>query len=273
MKKSYFDKFNDLSQEELNKELESACKKNDLDAIKYLLTSPELKIHADIHSGRNAVFRIACVYGHLDIVRYLLTDKNLKEKIDIHIDDDIGLALAASYGELKIVKYLLTSPELKEHANIQADDNKVLKAACIFGDVGLVKYLLSSPELKQHADVTVENNFCFIESLSLGHIDLAKYLLTFDEIRNHPNFDKHKEKVFQKALANIENSEEINGRMLAIKFLIFDLNIEKNQQIENYLSDLNFKQIEDWFSLRELNKSLENELPVSKHAANTRLKV
>jgi hypothetical protein len=49
--------------------------------------------------------------------------------------------------------------------------------------------------------------------------------------------------------------------MQAIKFLIFNLDIKRTQQVENYFSDNNFtSQIEEWFALRDLNKSLKKEL-------------
>lgn len=259
-----YEKFKELSQENLNEALKSACRKNDLNEIKYLLTSSELKNNADIHHDDSAVFRIACVYGNIGLIKYLLTDKELKENINIHVDDGIGLRLAVSYGELKVVKYLLTSPELKEHASIHSNsnnNNNPLQIACISGYLDIVKYLLSSPELKEHANVNVNSNHCFIESLAMGNIDIAQYLLTFEEVKNHPNIDKHKERIFGKAVAHL-NSKEGYKRMNAIKFLIFDLNLERTQQIDNYMSDNIFTdKIEELFASRALKECLNKELP------------
>ena len=38
-----------LSQDDLNKKFTEACGTGNLEIVKYLLNSPELKIHADIH--------------------------------------------------------------------------------------------------------------------------------------------------------------------------------------------------------------------------------
>jgi ankyrin repeat protein len=273
MKKNYYDKFKDLSQEELNKSLCEACKFNDLDEVKYLLTSSELKEHADITNNDNAPLIIACMCGHTKIAEYLLTSPDLKKHADIHADNDSSLNYAIIYKYEKLTRYLLSSPKLKEHANIQANNNTAVKAACRTGNLRFVKYLTTSPKLKKHADPCDEDNTCFIDALSLGHIEVAKYLLTFNNIKNHPNFNFHKEKIFRKALAQLKSSNEDSHFMDAINFLIFDLNIEKNQQIENYLSDGNFTKIEGWFNLRELNESLNNDLPINKKISNTKPKL
>ena len=44
------EKYNKLNQEELNKQFINACKDGNLEIIKYLLTSPELKEHSNIHT-------------------------------------------------------------------------------------------------------------------------------------------------------------------------------------------------------------------------------
>mgnify|MGYP003415881926 CR=1 FL=1 len=73
-------------QENINKELIEACKNGDLDKVRYVLTSPELSVHADIHASvseesddndfikhlaEEPLFQ-AAKNGHLSIVKYLL---------------------------------------------------------------------------------------------------------------------------------------------------------------------------------------------------------
>ena len=102
-----------MNQKELNHELLKACINGKLEVVKYLLASPELKEHADIHYqnnyGWNALI-YSCQYGRLDIVQYLLTSPELKEHANTHDKDNEGwnaLIIACQYGILDIVKYLL----------------------------------------------------------------------------------------------------------------------------------------------------------------------
>ena len=106
-----------MSQEELNHELLKACYNGNLEIIKYLLTTPDLKVHANIHETESDFFNneknalmYACINGHLNIVEYLLTSPNLAEHADIHHKDNEGwnaLMVACHYEYLDIVKYLL----------------------------------------------------------------------------------------------------------------------------------------------------------------------
>ena len=70
------EKYQYMNKKELNEGLLEASFYAHSDIVKYLLTSSELKEHANIHyqdnHGSNALM-IACKKGYLDIVKYLLT--------------------------------------------------------------------------------------------------------------------------------------------------------------------------------------------------------
>ena len=136
------EKYKKLNQEELNKQFTNACKNDDLDIVKFLLTSPELTEHADIHALNDEGFIWACVQGHLEVVKYLLTSPELTEHADIHAKDDDGFIWACRYGHLEVVQYLLTSAELTEHADIHAKDDDGFILACLDGRLEVVKYLI-----------------------------------------------------------------------------------------------------------------------------------
>ena len=89
-------KYKTLTQKKLNKVFINSCQKGHLEIVKYLLTSPELKEHANIHAQDDLGFRLACNYGHLEIVKYLLTSPDLKEHADIHADNDYGFGWACA---------------------------------------------------------------------------------------------------------------------------------------------------------------------------------
>ena len=101
------EKYKKLDQSKLNEALINACNKGHLDVVKYLLTSDELKEHADIHAYNGSGFKRACEFGHLDVVKYLLTSDELKEHTDIHAENDYGFKHAFWYGHLDVVKYLI----------------------------------------------------------------------------------------------------------------------------------------------------------------------
>ncbi len=72
--KQIYKKYN---KQQLNDEFISACRNGNLEIIKYLLTSPDLKEHADIHAENDLGFRNACRDGHLEVVKWLIIDMNI----------------------------------------------------------------------------------------------------------------------------------------------------------------------------------------------------
>ena len=140
-----------MTKKELNNKLLHASHQKDLNTVKYLLTSSELKEHANIHykdnSGMTSLM-YACSNGNLELVKYLLTSPELKEHANINHKDKSGynvLMYTCYYRHLELVKYLLSSEELKEHANIH-DKNKdgetILMYACRYGYLEISKYLI-----------------------------------------------------------------------------------------------------------------------------------
>ena len=69
---------------DINNELKVACKKGYLTQVRYFLTSPQLKTHANINDDEiEPALTLACSAGHLEIVKYLLTSSDLKEHAKI----------------------------------------------------------------------------------------------------------------------------------------------------------------------------------------------
>ena len=101
------EKYKKLNQEELNEGFIWACKNDDLEIVKYLLTSPELTEHADIHARNDFGFIGACRKGQLDFVKYLLASDELTEHADIHAENDLGFRSTCYQGHLEVVKYLI----------------------------------------------------------------------------------------------------------------------------------------------------------------------
>ena len=113
-----------------------------LNIVKYLLSSPDLKEHANIHADNNYGIRWACENGHLEVIKQLLASPELKEHADVHTDNDYGFSMACFKGHLEVVKYLLASPELKEHADIHAGYDCGFRWACERSHSGVIDFLI-----------------------------------------------------------------------------------------------------------------------------------
>ena len=132
-----------MDQENLSSELINACYDGNLELVKYVLTSPELKVHSDIHAQNDDAFIWSCSKGHLAIVQYLLISPELKEHADIHAVGDDGLKYACGNGHIDIVKYLLSLPDLKDNTNIFTKENgDGFINACLNKHTEVIKYLI-----------------------------------------------------------------------------------------------------------------------------------
>jgi ankyrin repeat protein len=231
--KNYYDKYKDMPLETLEYEVLQACEIGDLEAVKYLLTSNELRINPSPQCSSNTGLHNACENGYLEIVKYLLTSPDLKEHADIHSSDNWALQGACYYNHFEIIKYLLTSPDLKEHANIYATDCQVFKDACINadeGDYSIVDYLLQSPDLDNHIDIHFNDDMFFKDAVTNGQIEL-------------------------------------------IQHFIFNFDFEKTKDIENFLKRVSLEGIDKLFEIKETNKELKIELNLDNQAQNRKLKL
>ena len=107
VQKEDYKKFN---KNDLDEVFVSACSAGDLDVVKYLLESDELKEHADIHAENDFGFILACNNGHLDVIKWLIFDYNIEKTKEIsnflksNKDDDF----------VAQVKEMFASRDLKE---------------------------------------------------------------------------------------------------------------------------------------------------------------
>jgi hypothetical protein len=142
MSQKLYEKYKDSSQEILNLRFTAACLAGNLEEVSYVLSSPKLKVHADIHTRYDQGLLYACNGRHYELVKYLLSSPDLKEYADIHASDGLVLLQCCEDGNLDMVKFLLSSPHLKEHANIHADDDSAFIAACIHRHLDIIQYFI-----------------------------------------------------------------------------------------------------------------------------------
>jgi ankyrin repeat protein len=253
---SFYSKYKSSTQKQLNSAFCQACSNGNLDEVKYLLTSPELKEHAEIHYYEDDALAEACWNGHLEIVKYLLTSPDLKEHSNLNDHENNncdGLLNACGAGHLEIVKYLLTSSDLQEHALINCKFMPPLGSACEEGYFDIVKYLLTSPNLKEKAEL---NNSALVSAISRDRLEILKYLLNDPDLPRTYNIHANEDVLFGRGI--YQDARD------CIKYLIFDFNIEITDNIKKLLENPTpitekfINEIKMMITARELSEELEN---------------
>lgn len=109
-----------FNQSQLNTALKTVVRDNDLETVKFLLTSPSLKIHADINSHSGAALTLACSEGHLEIAKYLLTSSELTEYANVYTDVTKAFRHACASDQFEIIKYLIFEYDIEKNEDISS---------------------------------------------------------------------------------------------------------------------------------------------------------
>jgi hypothetical protein len=88
--------------------------------------------YSDIQFNINHAFEVATRSNNVILIQYLLTSPELLMHADINFDDNIGMYNACCDGNQNLVQYLNASPELKQHAPIPTNEEELED---IFGSV------------------------------------------------------------------------------------------------------------------------------------------
>lgn len=177
---------NNLNKEYLSQTLLSSVKIGYLDAIDYLLTSPDLSEHPDV-SKMESPLRIASGKGDLDIFKYFserFEQYYPNERFDIAHFTLLGEA--SDNGQLNIVRFIMEHPNVKESSGFNRFESHSLQFAFLKGHLDIVQFFLPKDTTQK-----VEDNF-FYNALLGEHMDIVKYCI-FD--LNIP-FSEHLEEVF-----------------------------------------------------------------------------
>lgn len=139
----------------------------------------------------------------------------------------------------------------------QEDLDAQLDMAVKMGDFEAVQHLLASPKLKKHANLRSREDYPLREASLRGDVAIVKYILTSPELTDRPDIHTQHDVAFRSAF--------INERIKLIEYFIYDLDIEKNDTISEFLNFQNSDfadKVKKLFEKRELNKSLNNDLKV-----------
>lgn len=117
---NFYENLKNLSQEQLNSELIDACEKGELNKVKYLLSSHELSIHADIHFNKDQALINACERKRTDIVKYLLSSNEIKEHAHIHAQGDTPFYKTMNNKNWELIEYYIFEIDIEHDASIKS---------------------------------------------------------------------------------------------------------------------------------------------------------
>ncbi len=174
-----YDRYKGKRIDALNDCFIDACTNGDLEAVKYLLTSEELVINAQINTQNNDGIFWATVNNHIDIVEYLLTSPDLEEKASISKNTFIS---ACAEGKLELIQFFLTSPKIVKRPLFSELEDEALRYACKNNQFEVVKYFLTTKDLWKKANP----DLAFRKAYEAGNLEMVKFLILDMNIQYSP---------------------------------------------------------------------------------------
>jgi len=155
------EKYQNLEQYDLDEYLIQACESKNMELVKYLLTSPELSKHADIHTwcrGENgSPLRMAFSKKYFDLAKYLLTSPDLKEHANIHVANDAIFRNAFFKKEIDVLECLIFDHQIDRNQNIDGIINNYKERS--MGLSEHIEKIFSIRELNKdlHSELNIES--------------------------------------------------------------------------------------------------------------------
>jgi hypothetical protein len=239
---------NNLTQRQLFKQTKEACQIGDLKAFQSL--TDKLMFEEYNNYGYDLLYE-AGTNGHLNIVKYLFEDFYLSQYVNFP-DYISGILIeCCEEEEPEIIRYVMTNSTLNKEVSFEKICmDRALKAARS-GQLTVLQALLhpnknSSPngQMLLYGDI--------LSSASQhGHIDIVKYILEAPELANY-HYPMNDKLAFKSACSFNE--------MEVIKYFIFDINIELDNELKFYFDQNPNEPVIKLFELRDINKELKYEL-------------
>lgn len=241
--------YSQLSQKNFEHKLLHACHGGNTDFINEV-------IHSDLinkvpgHSFCYHLTMAACSSGKLDVLKKLFESDLIKAKADLSSFFTEYLNSACEHGHLDIVQYLFSNLDIQKSQK-ELVASMGLTFAAQNGKVDIIEYLLNEftgPNIQQH---NLDNGALTNTACEYGQIDVIKFLHKKD-ILNKDNIHVHSDYHFETALEN--------NQLETIRYFIFDLNINKTEDINQALKNKPNAEVERMFTLRDLNNHLNASL-------------
>lgn len=143
----------------------------------------------------------------------------------------------------------------KKYANYSRDEiDRAFLDACSQTDLELAHFLLTDYNLRYRADIHTYMDNAFRTACKKDNIEVVKFLLFSPKIKEHVDIHTQGDAGFRLAIAQ----KSFN----VLKYFIIDLNIPKTKHIVEHLGSNPDLEAIRLFELRDLNNSLNQELPL-----------
>ncbi len=242
----------------------------DIEYVDRIFNSELIKLCDD--STACQMFMISATNGHLEIVKAIFESKELKNKVNKGPFLKNALAKVFPNGYLEVIAFILEKLEVFKDKldNLKMNiDNVVsigIDETIKKGHLNVVQYFLEEKPYDiiwdKYITGTMLNTAC-----SYDHLNIVKYLMESNKLSSKVNIHINQDVAFK--------ATHFNQNLEIIKYMIFDLNLEKTPCIEKHLKDYKLEindTINTWFEAKELNSDLSAELQ-SKDLSTKRAKI
>src|SRR5579875_483304 len=235
--------FKEIEGRTLSSFLKEICIQNDLDKIKYIFESDVLeeifgiKCSEYLSDTLEEIERIildsdlikkCCEADSIDILEYILgycygANAFMSEDLQSQIDD--AVSVCCQNGSLKCLDYILNSEKIT--INGEFEGNLLFMYAFENNHLNVVDYLLHSSKVEDIKKQSIKSGQLLKNVCAYGNLNTIKYLFNLPELKDKLDIHVEKDECFR-ILAT-------KNKMDVLAYLIFDLEIEKTEYINNFL--------------------------------------
>lgn len=136
---------------QLSRMMVAAAEKNQVELVQYLLTTPDLSIHASIAVDAYKVYKVAAQHQDNKLLHYLLTDSNLRivQKYNFSYAYnpifETAFNSACCCGNLSVVQYMMKEKLLYSYHKDMKSSSTAFYHACSGDNIALIEYLIKQP--------------------------------------------------------------------------------------------------------------------------------
>jgi hypothetical protein len=216
---------------------------------------PGQKGHSHLTDPIGEFYEI-CKFGDIEAVKFLLFFNEAPFLPDIHEQVKRAINAACTYNHLELLKYCFSLE--KSHGIVISEQILFhsFDSAAKEGNLDILKFFFFPQKMSESPKISIEKygNDFLISAAREGQYNVFTYLLTNDKIKEHIDVHYRNDIIFRYVITN-------NHREL-MKFLIFDINIDKTKNIDEFLKN-KLPLSEDakkMFEVKEMNTELHKDL-------------
>lgn len=255
-------KIDNDNRKQFYRDLTKACQNGDIDFIKEVINSDQVN-SITIPIPDKMLIR-AAGFGHHEIIEAIFTSPYLKEQICESYCITDALERAFQFGHIETINLLINKLNEFDQYNEGLVSNCILDAV-INGQLNVIKHFFEDPPLNYTKDEANLSKEVLRQACISDKLDIVKYVI------EHPN--KHGLNDFNSNHGFIFWTIMENANWDIARYFIFDLNMPKTWALESHLKSRSAEEsekINNMFNIRELNKSLIEELASPEQASNTK---